>query len=281
MYVAANDIKDIAKFFHSAVSDGRMGLVLLSDKHLDDLDNIRQALAQCGKPFLGAIMPALVAENALKDDGAVIVDFDHVHGPIAVPLGDNSQDAIRNTVSAIPMLDDDAHYSVVTYLDCLAPSISSFLSELFNHYGSSVSYFGGGAGNRTLAPGNCLFDADGIYENHALLAVVRGEASIGVRHGWTRDHGPYVVTKAEGREVQELDWENPATVYRHALVGSLSNESWNNFFPEVTMRHPFCVHKDGGEDIIRDPVGLNRRRAPQILIGRPRKQCVSYRQSRS
>jgi hypothetical protein len=89
-----------------------------------------------------------------------------------------------------------------------------------------------------------------------MIALPR-QLALGVRHGWKRVAGPFVVSRSHGNVIQELNWE-PAGRFFLNQVG-LKNPSLRDkpVFPDIGSNYPLCIAKEGSEDIMRDPMYIN------------------------
>jgi len=120
-----------------------------------------------------------------------------------------------------------------------------------------TNYFGGGAGSLSLEQKPCIFNNEGFFQDAAVGCIMRMPSKIGVRHGWNKVKGPFIVTKAEGNIIKEINWKNPFKVYKE-VVEEHSHQKFNddNFF-EIAKGYPFGIVKDNAECIVRDPLMVN------------------------
>ena len=115
----------------------------------------------------------------------------------------------------IPSIDfnENHQYSLITYVDGLTSNISSYLRSSMRSM-AQTSYFGGGAGSH-LQQKPCVFTNDGIFQD-SVMCVMRMKMSIGVKHGWEKLKGPYIVT-VQSNTIQEINWKRPFEIYREAV----------------------------------------------------------------
>jgi hypothetical protein len=229
-------------------------LILLADRHLDQLEEIVFALKGKGLPFFGAIVPAVFRGVQWFPVGAVVRLIPCLEPPAVALL----QKTEHRWLGALPAPSKVPSTKPLLYMfvDSLAPGISRFLGHLFNRYGNTVSYFGGGAGNQRLEPAAAVFTPDGIYRNAsvAVVADLRGEVS--VQHGWERVAGPFVATSTRDNIIEELDWEPALEFYRQLLPASLREVAAGAFYDKVAASYPFGIQKIGREDIVRDSIRI-------------------------
>ena len=222
-------------------------------EHMDiNVEDLVAALNAANLKFIGGVFPKVIYGNSIVDNGMVINPLNHVEDLVLV------KDISKNKYT-IPKISFDASnaYSLITYVDGLTSNISNYLSSLYENYGMQTNYFGGGAGSLSLEQMPCVFSNDGVFQDAAVFALLRMESRIGVRHGWNKVDGPFIVTKAEGNIIKEINWKNPFEVYKQ-VVETHSNKQFNddNFF-EIAKGYPFGIVKDHAECIVRDPLMVN------------------------
>lgn len=130
---------------------------------------------------------------------------------------------------------------------------------MFNRLGNSVHYFGGGAGSLTLKQEPCLFTSGGFVQDAAIVAFIKLESNLGVRHGWERIMGPIVATKTRKNIIMELNWKNAFQVYRETVEGDSGKKLTTKNFFNIAKGYPFGIHKEGMEDIVRDPIAVTEK----------------------
>jgi hypothetical protein len=66
--------------------------------------------------------------------------------------------------------------------------------------------------------------------------------------------GPFVATRAEGKKIIELNWENPYEVYSNIVNQDSSIPITKEDFLSVSKCYPLGLGHKGHEDIVRDPI---------------------------
>ncbi|MEN8885182.1 MAG: FIST N-terminal domain-containing protein [Winogradskyella sp.] len=230
----------------------KAALISVGEHTQIDIKELITALNKEGIKFIGGLFPKVIHNNSLLDKGIVINTLHNV----------KSLFLIKNISSknfSVPQIDfnTDTNYSLFTYVDGLTSNISHYLSELYENYGMQTNYFGGGAGSLTLEQKPCVFSNEGFFMDAAVVCVMQMTSKIGVRHGWSKVEGPFIVTKAEGNIIKEINWKNPFEVYKD-VVETHSKKTFNadNFF-EIAKGYPFGIVKDNAECVVRDPLMVN------------------------
>lgn len=212
-------------------------------------------LNQEGVKFMGGIFPKVIHGNVILEKGIVINTLSNIEALILIK-------DISSKEFTIPKIDFKAgqHYSLFTYVDGLTSNISNYLEQLYENYGMQTNYFGGGAGSLSLQQKPCVFCNEGVFQDAAVFCVMKMKSSIGVKHGWNKVDGPYIVTKAEGNVIKEINWNNPFNTYK-SVVEEHSGQTFTdeNFF-DIAKGYPFGIIKSNAEYIVRDPLMVNDRK---------------------
>ena len=231
-------------------------LVFLGEKSGVDVEKLIQELKKKKVVFAGGIFPGLISDGRKHDAGAILMKVRASAKPLAIT-------GLKSELFSLPASVQEAsrrvtdHNTALVLVDGFAPNISALLGDLFNTFGSTVHYFGGGAGFSSLKQQPCLFTADGFFENAALVVFLRTNSSLGVRHGWTRLAGPVVATKARHNILSQLNWQDAFSVYRELVARDSGRRLTRDNFSTVAAGYPFGIIKEGAEDSVRDPLSVN------------------------
>ncbi|WP_415897088.1 FIST signal transduction protein [Neptuniibacter sp. QD72_48] len=254
MYVRFNNIQELVGVISGEpLNTDEHWLILLADKHQNDLDNLVQPLNNADCRFFGAVFPGLIHGKRMLYEGALVIKVSCLSPPVAIPMpSKDAQIETLPTYSDIP----ESGATCLTLVDCLSPQIDNLLNQLYNRFSKRCSYFGAGAGNHELRPDTCIFGPWGTLNDTALIAIINQPSNSVAKHGWIRHSGPYVASRTTGNILHELDWEDAESAYRHALPEKLRNTPPERFYKDVTPRYPFAVEHPGSEDVVRDPIAL-------------------------
>lgn len=254
MYVRFDDTDEIiAAISNEPLMDDEYWLILIADKHQNQLDSLISGLNSKGCRFFGAVFPGLIYGKRMLYEGALIRKVRCLSPPLLVPMPAPS-DIVSNLPPHTEIPQPGA--TCLCLIDCLSPEIDDLLNLVYNRLGQRCSYFGAGAGNHDLAPEAPIFGNWGKGNNCALVTIIDQPSHSIARHGWKRHCGPIVASRTSGNVLHELDWEDAETAYRNALPDKLSNTPPERFYKDVTPRYPFAVEYPGAEDVVRDPIAL-------------------------
>jgi hypothetical protein len=222
----------------------------LADRHHEDLPALLAACGRQGLDVCGGIFPGLIQGGRGCNSGI-----------IALPLPAGSRVALAHLgkeslewVSPPPDPEEKQFHSSIMLVDCLAPNIEGLMDDIYDRYGNRTHHVGGGAGFHDLRDAPVIFTAAGLHPHAALMIALPRHMTLGVRHGWKRVAGPFVVSRSNGNVIQELNWEAAGTFFRHQVDLQAPALRDKSVFLNVNAIYPLCIAKEGSEDVMRDPM---------------------------
>lgn len=248
MLITTNNISEIAASIKSHVGDNT-ALISVGEHSEFEIPELVSALNEAQVNFLGGIFPKVIFNDVVYEKGIVVNTlYNVIHMSTITNISEKEYD-----ISPIEF-DQDKKYSLITYVDGLTSNISSYLGRLYENYGMKTNYFGGGTGSLSLIQSPCVFSKDGFFQDAAVFCVMESPSSIGVKHGWKKLEGPYIVTKATGKTIEEINWEKPYEIYKN-IVEADSNETFTESnFLDIAKGYPIGVIRQGFDYVIRDPL---------------------------
>jgi len=242
-------VQQISKHINGAVA-----LISIAEHTKIDVRALISELNQHRIKFMGGLFPKVIHSNSIFDEGIVLNTLQNIESLFLVRNISNGQYTIPKV-----KFDANANYSLFTYVDGLTSNISNYMDKLYAVYGMQTNYFGGGAGSLSLEQKPCVFTNEGFYEDAAVACIMKMKSSIGVRHGWTKVDGPFIVTKAEGNVIKEINWKTPFELYK-TVVEAHSKQTFtgDNFF-DLAKGYPLGILKSNAEYIVRDPLKVNEK----------------------
>jgi len=186
MLVESSDIQDIIDSARSLkIEEDECLLIMAGEKNEIDYSILIQKLDAEGINFFGGIFPGVIYKNKRSESGVVLSKIKSSPKPIVV----NNLSAKEYKIPEIDFSEvhkKETEITALVLVDGLTPNIAAFLSELFSVYGSSIHYFGGGAGSLSLKQKPCLFTNEGIFQDGAIISFIPTKSKLGVKHGWER-----------------------------------------------------------------------------------------------
>lgn len=251
MLINSTHIPDIVSAIRELIGDQK-ALIAIAEKTTVDINSLVRALDAAGIEFMGGMFPMLIFDAKVIERGIVVNTLYNVEH-----IGTIQHISKKDIHIPHISFEENQPYTLVTFVDGLTTEIPHFLGKLYEHYGMETNYIGGGAGSLTLQQMPCVFSNEGFFEDTAIYAIVKLKSNIGVKHGWKKLEGPYIVTKSKGNIIQEINWEKPFKVYKE-IVESKSDERFNqdNFF-EIAKGYPLGIIKQELDYVVRDPIAFN------------------------
>lgn len=226
--------------------------IAIAENTAIDINDLILALNKANITFMGAVFPKVVHNNTILEKGIVLNTLNNLENLFLI-------ENISKKDYKIPpvVFNDSENYSLITYVDGLTANISHYLEKLYENYGMKTNYFGGGAGSLTLQQKPCVFNKDGFFEDAAVLSISKVTSRIGVKHGWKKVDGPFIITKSKGNIIQEINWETPFEIYKNVVEKHAKKQFTDHNFFDIAKGYPFGILKDDAECIVRDPIALN------------------------
>jgi len=250
MYLTYTNAAQVAANLAASNNPGQRWLLCLADRHSEDLPALLSACEAQGLDICGGIFPGLIQGDTGRDSGLVALPLPACTRVALASLGRSRVDWI------VPPPDpaETRFASSILLVDCLAPNIEGLMEKVYDLYGSRMHHVGAGAGYHDLRAAPAIFTRDGMHRHAALMIAMPRRLTLGVRHGWKRVAGPFVVSRSNGNVIQELNWE-PAGAFFRDQVGTQNPALRDKpVFPDLNSVYPLCIAKEGSEDVIRDPM---------------------------
>jgi hypothetical protein len=204
------------------------------------------------KPVIGGVFPELIYKGKRKKSGVLIFPLDF---KIKAQLFDLSHTPADFLSQLANEHDDALDTSSVLFVfaDALSNNKEPFIESLFNFFGITPTYIGGGAGSLRFQKFPCIINNAGIHSNAAVIGWARKKVAIGVAHGWHSISEPLKVTKAIENRLISINWRPAFEVYKKIVESHSGMEFNENNFFEIAKSYPLGIAKIDAEMVVRDP----------------------------
>ncbi len=205
-------------------------------------------------PVFGGIFPQIIFNAQRYTEGTLLIGISEKPNFTVIENISNEETNFEEQLNE-RILDED-YKTLFVFIDGFASRIGNLIESLFNIYGIELNFLGGGAGSLDMVQKPCIITPYGLLEDAAILAAVKLNSGIGVKHGWQTLSGPYKVTHSIKNVIYMLENKVAFDVYKE-VVESDSNQKISsvNFF-DIAKGYPFGITKIGDEKIVRDPIML-------------------------
>ncbi|XPV69120.1 MAG: FIST C-terminal domain-containing protein [Halarcobacter sp.] len=200
--------------------------------------------------FYGAIFPQIIFENKAYEKGILLVE-----------LKDCAKVVFFNNMADATFEEYQFEYtkSIMTIFDGFSTSSSKFLEEIFENIKLHTNIFGGGAGYLTKPREKNIFSNSGRFLDAAFFIFLEKKVSLGISHGWEYLEGPFIATKTDKNQIDEIDYENAFEVYKRVIQLHCEEKISRANFLEIAKKYPLGIIKFNGESLIRDPFEIDNK----------------------
>ncbi len=228
-----------------------VNLLMIAEETAVDVSALIEQASAGGFTIAGGIFPMVIEEGKHHTKGVILKHVATSSKPTMIqPVAEQVADF------QLPTLPDSTK-SCIIFLDGLMQEIPRFLEYVYEQYWNTVNYVGGGAGSLSLTQSPCVFSNEGLFQDAAVIIPSDSEANLGVNHGWVKAAGPFVANKTEGNKILELNWKPAFDVYREVVESESEVKFGEVDFFDISKGFPFGIHREGEEDIVRDPIAVD------------------------
>lgn len=230
-------------------------LCFITEAEQFDLEELNHILQTFEKPILGGIFPEVVCESERKKTGILLIGLSFSIQTTLLRLDSGVADIQLELQFLLRDLEQEPS-SLLLFVDAFSPFKHKALDEIYNFFGLTLSYLGGGAGSLRFEQRPCVLTNSGLVQNAFAIGITTKKLFPGVAHGWKPISEPIKVTKAKNSIVASLNW-NPAFDYYKTIVEQHSGLRFtdSNFF-DIAKSYPVGISKLQSEFIVRDPIQL-------------------------
>lgn len=254
MYFAKIDIDRIEQALFDSHHQEEVFMILLAEEDMFFATALVDLFNLHGAVFLGGVFPYIIVEGELKEQGVVIRRYSGKGECFVI------QDSLTDQEDVAPLVEyvrENAPDTALMFTDGMSPYISDVVSSLYRYLGTSVRYFGAGAGTSDLVQKPVVFCRSGVLENCAAILFIKMEVHMTVRHGWVKLKGPLMVTGAEKNVLKTLNWQPAFEVYRQEL-GKAAAGMTAATFRKYARGHPLGFYREDSGEIIRSPFAARK-----------------------
>ncbi len=255
-YISNSEVEHISDYIKIATEnpDCKALGVVIAENTFIDFEYLSRLLADTNVPVFGGVFPELIYNNKRFSEGILITEINFNVTAALIDLTTESVDDYLTQIANIKDVKSFKHKTIFVFLDAFNANKSIFLNALYDFFGTTVKYIGGGAGRLSFKQEPCVLLNSEIHINKALIVLSEKEQSIGVAHGWEPISEPVKVSKAEKNTVYELNWKPAFEVYKN-IVENHSGKKFtaDNFF-DIAKSYPLGISKLDSEIIVRDPL---------------------------
>jgi len=240
-----------------------MGVVaLLPEAEKEKLPLLQSACHARGLVLVGAIFPALLADERFITEGAWLLHFAQMPPYFLIPaINDGKTPAVERLVgdvrARLPALTaGEAKPTLFMIFDSMVPNIASILDGVYLELSNRVEYAGVNAGSESFQPMPCLFDATQVVGDGVLGLLLPGDVAPVLEHGFDQPERAMAATSTEGNRIATIDWRPAFDVYQELIKSEYGIDLTRNNFYQYAVHFPFGILRASGDVVVRIPVAL-------------------------
>ena len=219
---------------------------------------IQSACLGLSVPLVGAVFPALIADDAFLKEGAWLLCFERMPPHFLIPelgagTGLDLADSCGQALAAADLGDPPVLFMI---FDGMVPNVASILHRLHQALGSGVSYAGVNAGSESFAPMPCLFDAHDLVGNGVLGIHLPAATRVAVKHAYPVSETLMRSTSAEGNRIDLINHRPAFDVYREVIAAEYGIALTQANFYDYAVHFPFGL-VTAVDVLVRIPVAFN------------------------
>ncbi len=215
--------------------------------------NTDELLKDSNKPLWGGIFPSIIHNYEILDCGIIILGL--YQEAVLQTIENISNNDIEFETSLGSKFDNETEIKTLAVLvDGASRRISSLIDSLFIVFGLDFNFIGGGAGSLSLNGKACVFTNDGLLKDCAIIAGIKAECGIGVKHGWESISGPFKITSSDLNVIKMIDFKPAFDVYKQIVDKHSGGELNHINFLDIAKAYPLGINKLGAEKVVRAPL---------------------------
>ncbi|MBF0289231.1 MAG: FIST C-terminal domain-containing protein [SAR324 cluster bacterium] len=261
LFEGTGTVKKFAESLHKVIDpDIECLLIFAGDGNGFTPNELDPLLKSISIPIFGGIFPQIIYQHYHSEQGTLMIGLPNQPQEVVIipNLSDAHVDFEETVDQQISEHIDPS--TIMVFVDAMSSRIAALIEGMFNVFGLTCNYIGGGAGSLSFEKRPCLFTNQGLLSDSALIVLMDMESGMGVKHGWEKVSGPFRVTQSDKNIIQTLDGKPALDVYQEIVEKhSRSVFTDDNFF-KIARNYPFGINKLGTEKVVRDPLmkGCNR-----------------------
>lgn len=257
IYIAAKDFKSLDNHLSQLNDDQQVKsiLFLMADEDQFSEECLVPLLSEVKKSIIGGVFPELIFKGERKKSGVLLLPLSFKLRTQVFDLSGSSEDYFEQ-LERVQKDFISPLGSLFVFTDTLSPNKELFIESLFNFFGINTTYIGGGAGSLRFETFPCIITNQGIHSNAAVIGWGNRKITLGVAHGWYSISDTLKVTKANGNQLESINWKPAFEVYKEIVESHSGMKFTSENFYEIAKSYPLGIEKVDAEMVVRDPFML-------------------------
>ena len=186
-------------------------MLAIGEKATLDIDDLIARCNEQGIQVCGGLFPGVLYDEKHSEKGVIIRQVEASQEVLTIPKLSDLDESIT-----LPDLNEETHCAIIL-LDGLTGKIPLFLERVYEKYWNRLHYIGAGCGSLSLEPQSCVFSNEGFFQDGGIIVFSPSKLSTGVKHGWKKLAGPFIVNSSYNNIVKEINWEPAFQLYQEVI----------------------------------------------------------------
>lgn len=241
-------------------------VLMVAEESYSEISEIIAGLQVLRVRFVGGVFPAVIVNNKIYSSGIIWKKY-----PIACePLffGESRGIYFDPEKFSFPeeLLRGHKKYSALSFVDGQSGEAGEYLSQIYNFFGDSCSYFGAGAGFSVPSERKSIFSANGFFAGMGFMLILDLEVKVALAHGFEPCSEPFLATRViKPEELQTISWRPAFAVYREIVEADSGKSVTPENLNETGLLYPLGIYRENAESIVREAKSTNA--AGSLMLG--------------
>lgn len=227
-------------------------LFLMADEDKYTKTILDPLLQSFNKPLIGGVFPELIYQGEHVNKGVLLITLPFKITTQLFNLEETKENHLKQ-LEDIQKESITTSSSLFVFTDALNNRKDIFIETLFNFFGLTSTYIGGGAGSLKFNNFDSIISNNGIFENAAVIGWAPKKVALGVAHGWLPISTTLKVTKSVANKIIEINWQPAFKIYKEIVEKHSGLKFTDTNFFEIAKSYPLGVAKLDAENVVRDP----------------------------
>jgi hypothetical protein len=234
-------------------------MILQADNMHPSKEEMDLVLKKCKKNVIGGLFPEIIVKGKQVGEGTLFIPFSFEIDTMLLDFENSYSDEISINKALKDKFQhrDLSKHNLLLFIDAFADIKSEFIHSLFNFFGITVNYIGGGTGSLSTDKLPCIFTNDGATQNAAVIGIMKNKIAMGVSHGWRAISDSLKVTEMNKNRIVSLDWRPAFEVYKEIIEKHSDIKFNGSNFSNISKSYPIGMVKLDSEMIIRDVLSVS------------------------
>jgi hypothetical protein len=237
-------------------------LAFCSERSASTVPLLQQLANRQALPLAGAVMPGLVADGELKQDGILLAALNGTIPQATIPLPQGAEGTDDSAIAELAAFveahaNENGDDTLLLFVDAMIPDIATLLDKLYLMVGNRVRYAGTSVGSESFKPTPCLFDNTAFTAGAVLAMLLPGHPGAAIAHRYCKATPLSTATGTCGNRIAFIDGRPAFEAYRDLIAKIHGVALTRENFYQHAVHFPLALHLVEGEPLVRIAVTID------------------------